>query len=240
MPTPELVQHSVTMARPGGTAGRSWRHTRGSRGASRPWAGTVTTETLQRRLQGTQAFFSPLPAVSLARPKEKTGNMGPHDCGLCSQPCGQRAGGTGVPQLRAARTDCFSMSFIGCTCKWTHHAAAPRTPRLKGRRGENAALRPTSRALPTLDPAGGILGTPRSAGGGGQAAPERQDPSRCPEHRHCASGLGEAPLQTEEQGPGRPATSLRPHSGPAAGSTLDLFLILSVFPPSVLTFPLHV
>ena len=53
-------------------------------------------------------------------------------------------------------------------------------------------------------------------------------------------GAGGGPLQTEEQGPGRPATSLRPHSGPAAGSTLDLFLILSVFPPSVLTFPLHV
>ena len=220
--------------------GRSWHHTRGSRGVSRPWAGTVTTETLQRCLQGTQAFFPPLPAMSPARPTEKTGNTGPHDCGLCSQPCGQRAGGTGVPQLRAACTDCFSMSFIDCTCKWTHHAAAPRTPGLKGHSGENAAPRPTSRALPTLDPAGGILGTPWSAGGGGQAAPERQDPARCPEHRHCTLGLGEAPLQTEEQGPGRPATSLRPHSGPAAGSTLDLVLILSVLPHSALTFPPHV
>ncbi|CAN0466323.1 unnamed protein product [Rangifer tarandus platyrhynchus] len=45
----------------------------------------------------------------------------------------------------------------------------------RAQRGENAAQRPTSHAFPTLDPAGGILGAPRSAGGG-QAAPESQAP----------------------------------------------------------------
>lgn len=47
-------------------------------------------------------------------------------------------------------------------------------------------------------------------------------------------------LQTEERCLGRPATSPRPHSVPAAGSTLDLVLILSVLSLSVLTFPPHV
>lgn len=52
------------------------------------------------------------------------------------------------PQLRAARTDCFSVTFINCTCKWTHHAAAPGTSGLKGRSAER--MRPSGpRATPS-------------------------------------------------------------------------------------------
>ena len=106
-------------------------------GRAAPRQGAVTTETLQRCLQGTQTLFSVLSPASPARLKEKTGNTGLHDCRPCSRPCGREWTGLGGardedPQLRAARTDHIPVSFTSCACKWTHHAAAPGTSRLKG------------------------------------------------------------------------------------------------------------
>lgn len=104
------------------------------------------------------------------------------------------------------------------------------------------AQRPTCAApSPCAGARRGILGTPGVLGE--QAAPEDGPRSvpRAPTLPVRARGGPALTLQTENGAWGRPATSPRPHSVPAAGfPTLDLVLILSVLSFSVLTFPPHV
>lgn len=167
-----------------GHHGQAWRD-RGKEPASHagraaPRQGTVATETLQRCLQGTQALFSLLPPASPARLKEKTGNTGLHDCRPCSRPRVREWAGLGDTGRGPPAQSCSHRPRLRELHKLPpasgHTTLLLRgPPGSKAQCGENAAQRPTSCALPTLDPAGGILGAPRSAEGG-QVAPENQAP----------------------------------------------------------------
>lgn len=91
-------------------AGKTASHLRVMRGGLPPGGGDGDTETLQRRLQGTQAFFPPTPVSPAKTQGRKTGTRGPVTADR-SQPCGQRSGRMGAP-AQAAHTACFSVSCI--------------------------------------------------------------------------------------------------------------------------------
>ncbi|CAI9171467.1 unnamed protein product [Rangifer tarandus platyrhynchus] len=115
------------------------------------------------------------------RLKEKTGNTGLHDCRPCSRPCGRERAGLGGGMGRGSPAQSCSHRLLLRDFHKLHlqvdtsRCCSGDLRAQRAQRGENAAQRPTSHAFPTLDPAGGILGAPRSAGGG-QAAPESQAP----------------------------------------------------------------
>lgn len=200
----ELVL-SVTMARPGGIAGRPAAHLRVMRGRL-PGARPVT-QGLQRRLQGHRPF--PPTPVSCPDPGGRPGNTGPCDCRPQSA-CGQRAGRMGSFSSRL-RTHFAFRELHKLHLEVDTARCCPQGPP-GSRAAERGAADPP--APHTLEPAESILGTPRVLGE--QAAPERQDPAQCRAPTLPVRAGGPALTHTDGGTvPGAAATSPRPHSVPA-------------------------